>query len=439
MEQVMLKEENYFHPQKLILYQNISTDPLINKTKELIDIINWESQNIFKRDQVFYYICSQLIKSAESYHWAGDLWEQYLSLLIIQAENAFSRSSAWYHGEKLDSAMMKIALHDMKQIKQIWDFDFRTLGDWVPLDLVDTLENFTHNFPYPGQMLDNHYRESMAALQTGLRDSVPEEMVGILKYFYHRIGYGKMGLFSSFYWHEGEGLRGIPFPDQIRLENLIGYEYQKRIVLDNIEAFVQGKKANNMLLYGERGTGKSSTIKALVNEYYTRGLRLLEVNKTQFGQLGEIMRTLRQYPQRFLIFIDDLSFENNETEYKHLKYILEGGMEVLPDNAVIYATSNRRHLVQENWHDREGEKGEVRTFDALSEKLSLADRFGVTVTFTSPDQEEYLKIVAGLAEQHGLDIPSTELRERALQWERWYNGRSGRTARQFIHNLLTKR
>ncbi|MEL7566933.1 MAG: ATP-binding protein [Dehalobacterium sp.] len=428
------QKEYYFYPEKLILFRNIACDPLIKKAKELLELIHLEPDNYLKRDNSFYHICTELVKMAEYYHWTGNLWQHFLALLIIQAENTFTRISAWSRGEKIDPGMMILAAHDMKYLKQIWDSDFRTLGDWVPLEIINTLEDFTNTFTYPGKIRNPQYK-SVDVLQRCLREiNDPTQMAACLTDFYQKVGYGKVGLFSSFHWQEEEGLVGIPYPDQIKLKNLIGYEHQKRTIINNTKAFVSGKKANNMLLYGERGTGKSSTIKALVNEYYTQGLRLLEVTKAQFANLSVIIRNLREYPQRFLIFIDDLSFESNETEYKQLKYILEGGMEILPDNVVIYATSNRRHLVQESWHDREG-GGEVRIHDSVSEKLSLADRFGITVTYTSPDQEEYLKIVVGLAEQNGLDIPLNELREKALQWERWHNGRSGRTAKQFINSL----
>ena len=147
------------------------------------------------------------------------------------------------------------------------------------------------------------------------------------------------------------------------------------------------------------------------------------------------VREVRVEPQRFIIFIDDLSFEAWETDYKFLKALIEGGVEAMPDNVLIYATSNRRHLVQETWTDRAAGE-EIHPGDAMAEKLSLADRFGLTVTYATPDQEEYLLIVQGLAEQFGITMPRRELRERALQWERWYHGRSGRTARQFVHSLL---
>lgn len=432
------QKEIYFHPERLIFYQNIGADPLMKMTGELIDLAGVTPDRHREQEPLFYQICAQLVQKAERYHWEGNLWEHFLSFLIAQAENTFSRTCAWSRGEALDPGFMQLAVHDMRYLKELWHFDFRVLGDWIPENIVHSLENFTHKFSRPERMMNPRYGENLLALQKSLASiEDPGQMAEYLAGFYGRLGYGKMGLFSSFRWEKEKGLVGIPYPDQVTLQDLIGYEHQKETVVKNTEAFVSGKKANNMLLYGERGTGKSSTIKALVNAYYARGLRLLEVHKAQFAGLPEIMRTLREYPQRFMIFIDDLSFESNETEYKHLKYILEGGMEVLPDNVVIYATSNRRHLVRENWQDREG-GGEVRIHDSVSEKLSLADRFGITVTFTSPDQDEYLKIVEGLAKKSGLRIPLNELQERALQWERWHNGRSGRTAKQFIQSLAAE-
>jgi len=425
----------FLHPERLIFYREIGTNPLINLAKEL-SVEQELGQNI-KRDEIFYRICSELVHMAECYQWQGNLWKHFLSLLIAQSENTFSRACAWSHRVKLDDGLMKLALHDLRCLKEMWDFDFRSLGDWVPLDIVGVLNSFTYNSAEWDHRMICHHGNNVQKLCRDLdRANNPEQMYSCLLDFYRWSGYGKMGMYSSFRWKDG-GLRGISYPDPVTLGDLIGYEYQKEIIIKNTEAFVQGKKANNILLYGERGTGKSSTIKALVNEYDARGLRLVEITKAEFSQLPSILQNLREYPQRFLVFIDDLSFESNETEYKYLKYILEGGMEIMPDNTVIYATSNRRHLVRENWHDRDG-GGEVRVADSVSEKLSLADRFGITVTFTSPDQEEYLEIVEGLAKKSGLDISKSELREKALQWERWHNSRSGRTAKQFINSLLSQ-
>ena len=425
-----------FHPERLIFYRNIPSDPLIKMVTELRDLANQEPDPA-RRDRIFYQISAELVQKAEVYHWQSDLWKHYITLLLAQAENTFSRTSAWSQGKKLDQSLIKLTCHDFIWIKEMWDFDFRSLGDWVPGEVVAALKDFNCAYYDPKQNQLRVFAERISRLCQGLDQAGhPEEMMAFLTDYYRQAGYGKVGMYSSFRW-EGDELKGIPYPDPVTLGDLIGYAYQKEIILQNTEAFIRGKKANNLLLYGERGTGKSSTIKALVNEYGARGLRLVEVAKNQFASLPDIMSSLRKYPQRFIIFIDDLSFENNETEYKYLKYILEGGMEVIPDNVVIYATSNRRHLVQENWQDREG-GGEVRLSDSVSEKLSLADRFGITVTFTSPDQDEFLAIVEGLALKNGVDLPKAELRERALKWERWHNGRSGRTAKQFINDLLTR-
>jgi predicted AAA+ superfamily ATPase len=431
------QQEINFYPERLIFYRNINNDPLIVMTKELINnLINHEDEN---RDPegIFFQICGELVQKAESYQWQGNLWKHYLSLLMAQAENTFSRSCARLVGDNLDTGLFEFALHDLKLLKKMWDFDFKDLGEVVPLEIADTLKNFICDFSCLNPRGKFWYGENVGNLCNDLEKAgSPEQMVECLKNFYRDKGYGKIGMFYFFSWGK-EGLRGISYPDPVTLEDLIGYEEQKEIIVKNTEAFTRGKKANNMLLYGERGTGKSSTVKALVNEYHSRGLRMVEVHKAQLAALKDIMGGLREYPQRFIVFIDDLSFESNETEYKYLKYILEGGVEVIPENVVIYATSNRRHLVRESWQDRD-EGTEVRVSDSLSEKLSLADRFGITVTFTSPDQEEYLKIVEGLAEKSKLEISKAELREKALWWERWHNGRSGRTAKQFINSLLSE-
>ncbi|ATW25140.1 ATP-binding protein [Candidatus Formimonas warabiya] len=425
------------HPEKLILYRHMRENSLMKKVQNLMGAVNQETVPSATRESLFFEICADLLKEAEKHHWEDNLWHHYLTLLIVQAENPFSRASAWGRGKNIGSGLVHLAVHDVGLLKELFDLDFRLLGSWVPSDIVDVLEYYPRGFSSPGPSGNGPYAERVAALTRSFPLAPPEELVQDLMGFYGAFGCGEMGWFASFRWDPDQGLVGIPYPDPVRLDDLIGYQQQKTVIIHNTEAFIKGNRANNILLYGERGTGKSSTIKALVNAYYPEGLRLLEVDKAQFPHFLKIMRCVRAYPQRFLVFIDDLSFERNETEYKYLKYILEGGMETLPDNVVIYATSNRRHLVQETWDEREG-GDEVRAADALAEKLSLSDRFGLTVTFTSPDQEKYLEIVAGLAEKNGITLPLAELRERALHWERWHNGRSGRTAKQFINSLLAE-
>ena len=216
----------------------------------------------------------------------------------------------------------------------------------------------------------------------------------------------------------------------------MGYETERELLLRNTEHFLAGYPANNVLLYGDRGTGKSSTIKALLSAYGDRGLRLVEVPKAQLGDLPLVLRLLRDRRERFVLFIDDLSFQETETEYKALKAVLEGGLEARPPNVLLYATSNRRHLVQERFEDRAGAvNGELHGVDTVQEKLSLSDRFGITLTFLAPDQERYLGIVSSLAAARALPIDAQELRSRALTWATRHKGRSGRTARQFVDYL----
>ena len=219
-------------------------------------------------------------------------------------------------------------------------------------------------------------------------------------------------------------------------DRLIGYENQKEKLIKNTEAFLKNKPANNVLLYGDSGTGKSSSIKALLNRYATEGLRLIELAKYQMKELPKILEVLKDRGLYFIIFMDDLSFEDFETDYKYMKAIIEGGVEVKPNNVLFYATSNRRHLIKEKWSDRDQESGEIHLSDAIQEKISLASRFGITISYESPQQKGYLRIVKELAKQNNITLPVEELKERAIQWEMWNNGRSGRTAQQFIDYLL---
>jgi predicted AAA+ superfamily ATPase len=224
-------------------------------------------------------------------------------------------------------------------------------------------------------------------------------------------------------------LRPVSNGDPVSLADLYGYRDQRSMVMDNTLSFLEGKAANNLLLYGDRGTGKSATVKAVCREYRDRGLRLLELRKEDMGRIPAVMEFTASRGLKFIIFIDDLSFEGLDDSFTRLKALLEGGVEARPPNTLIYATSNRRHLVRERQADRPGE-GEVRSFDTMQEQLSLSDRFGLTVFFTSPSQEEFLETARFIAEKRGLR-PDEKFRENALRWEKWFNGRSPRTASQF--------
>jgi predicted AAA+ superfamily ATPase/ribonuclease HI len=255
--------------------------------------------------------------------------------------------------------------------------------------------------------------------------------------FYREMGAGIFAQYYAFIWERNDTsgfFKGVASPDPVKLADLYSYERERREVLENTLQFLKGYQANNVLLYGDRGTGKSSTVKALVNEYHGKGLRIIEVPKGYLSDFPEIIRLLRGRSQKFIIFVDDLTFDDSTANYTALKAVLEGGLESRPSNVVIYATSNRRHLVKERFSDRPDslDTDEIHKNDSVQEKLSLADRFGITVIFTAPDQDRYLEIASALAEQRGLQVQQNILKKEALKWANRHNGRSPRTAHQFI-------
>lgn len=261
-----------------------------------------------------------------------------------------------------------------------------------------------------------------------------------LKLFHQKNGCGAFAHYKAFIWQRSQGAgRLVPVknPDPVRLTDLIDYETERFEVVRNTENFLNGYPANNVLLYGDRGTGKSSTVKAILNEYHDRGLRVIEVPKNLLVDFAEIVSGLGQRNHKFILFVDDLAFEDNEENYTALKAVLEGSLELKPSNVLIYATSNRRHLIKEKFSERAGlqygdSDDEVRAYDTMQEKLSLSDRFGITVVFSSPDKKRYLHIIDELAARCGIDMDTEELHREAMKWEMWYNGRSPRTAQQFI-------
>ena len=267
----------------------------------------------------------------------------------------------------------------------------------------------------------------------------PMEMKDFLTEFYKDYGVGKFGLHKAFrIEHTDKGVQIVPILNiaHVHLDDLVGYEIPKKKLVDNTEAFVYGRKANNCLLFGDAGTGKSSSIKAIANQYYEDGLRIIEVYKHQFQDLNDVISQIKNRNYKFIIYMDDLSFEEFEIEYKYLKAVIEGGLEKKPKNVLIYATSNRRHLVREKFSDKEERRDDLHASDTVQEKLSLVSRFGVTIFFCAPDKKEFGNIVKVLAERHGISMPESELLLEANKWELAHGGLSGRTAQQFIDYIL---
>lgn len=369
---------------------------------------------------------------------AGSLWQNHLLDRIAAADNTFTRMAAagrLDRGGGTGEIVRSAAAADLEIIKTILDLDFpRSLAspgkDRLHLDLISRDLGGENPAPAGGGP-----RSLIFALKKDLL-SMPDwsGAVGVLEDFHRRCGSGLFCRHHALRWDGGnKRLAGIPDPDPIRLDQLVGYDLERGQVVENTERLISGLPASNMLLYGDRGTGKSSTVKALLNEYGPRGLRLVELPKQHLADYQLVLSAIRGPGLKFIIFVDDLSFEESDPEYRTMKSLLDGSLQVNPENAVIYATSNRRHLVREYFDERRMEAGRS---DTVQEKLSLSDRFGITVLFVSPDQDLYLKIAENLARQKGIGLPGDQIRQLALDWERWHNSRSGRTARQFVDHLV---
>lgn len=370
---------------------------------------------------------SILIKLAEKYNLSGNLFNSLLTNLLINNENSFTL--ALERKKDIAPNLKNVVMNDFKIIYEMFNSDFSSLTS-LHQDLIN---NFIPSKPIINQELF----EVSNTLQNKLTDCKNvEEFYNVLNTFFSIYGVGKYGLNKAFRY-ENEQICPIIHIGNGRLDQLIGYKTQKQQLKQNTEAFLAGKKANNVLLYGDSGTGKSSSIKALLNEYYKDGLRMIEVYKHQFKYLPRIIQELQSRNYKFILFMDDLSFEEFEIEYKYLKAVIEGGLEKKPDNILIYATSNRRHLVKQTWSDRQ-DQDEINVNDAKQEKTSLSSRFGVKILYTHPNRQNYLDIVDGLAKQYDLKIDQEELHQKALTWEIRHGGFSGRTAKQFINAMLGK-
>jgi len=389
-----------------------------------------------------YGLVYNMLANTENPMTGADPWQNHLLDLILNDNNPFSQAAFAAHrrftslldGVKRDLAILRLAFDaGAATILQATSHQLSN-HSLLPVHL-DALPLWAAPAPAldkPGGMEARRleFKEQLAAAERW------DELALPLAEYYSKYGCGILGQYEAFNWQDGM-LKGISRPDPVTLSELVGYEDVREELISNTLQFLHGHPANNILLYGDRGTGKSSTVKALLHAYSDHGLRLVEVSKHSLKHFPQITAQLRDRNHRYIIFVDDLSFEENETQYKDFKALLEGGLEARPQNVLVYATSNRRHLVRETFADRtqSGSGNEVRTMDSVQEKLSLADRFGITIIFPTPNQELFLEIVTGLARQRRLAIAQDELRRRALHWSSWHNGRSPRAARQFIDQL----
>ncbi len=382
----------------------------------------------------------RLLEMAGHHGFYGNLWHCYLTNLLVNNENSYSMACE-IRGE-VEGTINQAVLHDILIFKKFYDYDFTDMMRTLGMDCFSLALSY-ESCKQGSKVYNTRICKRICDLVVKFtQDHSPEEMKATLTEFYREYGVGKFGLHKAFrIVHDGQGVQIVPILNiaHVRLDDLVGYEIPKKKLTDNTEAFVEGRKANNCLLFGDAGTGKSSSIKAIANEYYGKGLRIIEVYKHQFQDLNDVIAQIKNRNYKFIIYMDDLSFEEFEIEYKYLKAVIEGGLEKKPENVLIYATSNRRHLIKETFADKEGRRDQLHSSDTVQEKLSLVSRFGVTVFFCAPDKKQFQEIVRVLAQRHGVVMPEDELLLEANRWELAHGGLSGRTAQQFVDYLLGKK
>ena len=424
---------------KLILYRDLGEDSILLKLSGIFrdyELDLAEKENLTSR---IYEQMKALLDLSTQYGFDKNLWHNYLTFILLTNENSFSMTS-----EKVganDGTVNHFAKADFAVFKKLFDFDFGPIEKDLGIDCFSTVCNY-HSIPKKERMYNRNVSERVQEVSERIEKAADEEEIfTIVTDFYKAYGVGMFGLNRAFrIRHLEDGVEFLPInnTDSVLLKDLIGYEIQKKKLIDNTEAFIKGLPANNVLLCGDAGTGKSTSIKALLNEYYDQGLRMIEIYKHQFQDLSSIIAQVKNRNYRFIIYMDDLSFEDFEIEYKFLKAVIEGGMETRPDNVLIYATSNRRHLIKESWSDRddmETDNGMHRS-DTMQEKLSLVARFGVTIYYGKPSQKEYFTIVKELRKRYpSITLTDEELCAEANKWELSHGGISGRTAQQFINYM----
>ncbi len=408
----------------LIMYDNIRQDEIVNAAVKIFNEFDYH-EYIAYMEADYYMIQRKLLETTDYVDIEGTYWQNYVCRLIAESENRFSIMS---EKRKLDDNIRNIAVRELGEIKKLYLLEWDRIAS-IFQDKKTSVCCMSQKHPH--QTLTS-YRDKV---RTALEMQDGEETADLLKDYYGEYGCGIFERYQAFVWDEM--LVGVRNYDKITFDQLVGYDRQKDALIENTQFFLKGYRANNVLLHGDRGTGKSSCVKALLNKFKGSKLKLISLNKNHVTHLYKIIESIADRGCKFIIFIDDLSFEDTEIGYKHFKSIIDGGIEAQPSNVLIYVTSNRRNIIKETWKDR-GENGEVHSKDGMQERLSLADRFGLSITFTSPNQETFLKIVKGIVEQEKLVIEESLLVEEALRWDARQKGRSGRVARQFVNYIQAK-
>jgi predicted AAA+ superfamily ATPase len=423
---------------RLILYSDLGENSILEALANLFRDWHEERKDLETLTKHIFVQVKRILDLATEFGFDENLWQNYLTFLLMTNENSFSLSCERIGAQ--EGSVNLFAKHDFQIFWNLFHFDFSKIENDLGISCFQILSRY-QALPKKEQRYHKNVSEKVQALSRALSAAQDgDELFQIMTEHYRTVGVGVFGINRAFrvqsYDHR---LNFFPISnmDRILLSDLVGYELQKKQLQYNTEAFLEGRSANNVLLYGDSGTGKSSSVKALLNEYYDRGLRMIELYKHQFQALSQVIAAIKNRNYRFIIFIDDLSFEENEVEYKFLKAVIEGGVETKPDNVLIYATSNRRHLIRETWNDRTDMEhtGDVHRSDTIEEKLSLSSRFGVQINYGVPNHDQFREIVLELAKRQGITIPADVLCAKANQWELRHGGVSGRTAQQFINYL----
>lgn len=426
---------------KFIVYKNMDEEILLN----LSAIFRKFESGSYDDDELINDIYTQinsLLTLATNYGFNHNLWHNYLAYLLATTENPFTLVSEKV-GKK-EGSVNRFVKGDFKLFLKLFNYDFSKIEEKLNIDCFSIISDYKAVIKKE-QLFNNDVSLKVKELSSSIEKvENEEEMFEVVTDFYRKYGVGKYGLNRAFRLsHDKDSDFIIPITclDDVVLDDLVGYELQKEKLIHNTEAFVSGKKANNVLLYGDAGTGKSTSIKAILNQYYSKGLRMIEVYKHETEYLSKIISEIKNRNYKFILYMDDLSFEESESEYKYLKALIEGGLETNPDNVLIYATSNRRHLIKETWNERVNTSSveEMYHSDTIREKLSLVDRFGVTIGYHKPSMKEYFEIVKTLARKYPeIKISDEELEHEANVWVRTHGAQSGRTAEQLIYYLLGK-
>ena len=428
---------------KLVIYRNIDKDSILFKLADICrDFEAGEESREVLTGRILDEI-HRLLDLATAYGFDRNLWHNYLAYLLAMTENPFTLVCE--KNGRVEGSVNSFAQNDFEIFYKLFHYDFSTMEEMLHLNCFSLIQNYVSV-----EKKEQFYNKNVSARVRELSSSIeavekPEEMFDVIMAFYKQYGVGPFGMNKAFRISAKGASSGemsiVPIiaTSNVVLDDLVGYETQKQQLIRNTEAFLDGKPANNVLLYGDAGTGKSTSIKALLNLYYEKGLRIIEVYKHEFKYLPEIISIIKSRNYRFIIYMDDLSFESAETEYKYLKAVIEGDLEVRPENVLIYATSNRRHLIRETFSDRnEINEDDVHRNDTMAERLSLAARFGINIGYFIPKREEYFHIVKTLAAKNPLiQLSEEELLREADRWAIRHGEMSGRSAQQFVNFLVS--